>query len=135
MITHMICSQRGSDAVKRDAWAEWDPVSGEWELGSVFDDAYCESCEAQSHLTSYDIDQPLEIEVCPMVVDGQGARLTAHRGEAPDHFDIALRQIEDEHDEARELLERDGLTLLDANAFVEYLTELFPSAGLTWHHS
>ena len=131
----MICNHCGSDAVKRDAWAEWNPVSGEWELGPVFDDAYCEACSSQSHLTSYDANLPLEIEVCPMIGDGRGARLTAHREEVPDHYNIALRQIDEDRGEIAELIERDDLTLSDANAFVEHLAELFPSAGLTWHHS
>lgn len=40
-----VCRTCGSSNVMRDAWAEWNPENGEWELGQVFDDGYCAKCE------------------------------------------------------------------------------------------
>ncbi len=41
----MVCGQCGSEDVKRDAWAEWNPDTGSWELENVFDAAYCQNCD------------------------------------------------------------------------------------------
>jgi hypothetical protein len=34
----------------RDAWAVWDDTRQAWVLGSVFDAAYCETCETDASL-------------------------------------------------------------------------------------
>ena len=39
-----VCSRCGSEDVRRDAYAVQDPETGAWELGPVFDQAYCEHC-------------------------------------------------------------------------------------------
>jgi len=41
----MRCSNCGSEDVVRDAWARWSFEQQEWELGEIFDYAYCETCE------------------------------------------------------------------------------------------
>jgi hypothetical protein len=34
----------------RDAWAQWDENAQRWTLGSVFDAAFCNHCEADTSL-------------------------------------------------------------------------------------
>ena len=46
----IVCSTCGSANVRRDAWAEWQPETQEWVLGSVFDNGDCEVCEGESRL-------------------------------------------------------------------------------------
>jgi hypothetical protein len=41
----MVCATCGSEDVFRDAWAEWDPEGQRWELGTVFDAAFCAKCD------------------------------------------------------------------------------------------
>lgn len=45
MKIRMTCSDCGSENVLRDAWASWNVETQEWELGQVFDEAFCEQCE------------------------------------------------------------------------------------------
>jgi hypothetical protein len=44
------CRICGSDNVMRDAWAQWDENAQRWTLGSVFDAAFCNHCEADTSL-------------------------------------------------------------------------------------
>lgn len=44
------CSNCESEEVVRDAWASWNSDTGEWELHNIFDDAFCETCEANCEL-------------------------------------------------------------------------------------
>ena len=39
-----LCAACGSDAVMRDAWAVFDPATGSWVLGPVFDASFCDTC-------------------------------------------------------------------------------------------
>ena len=39
------CNSCGSTDVVRDARASWNPETGIWELGQVFDNSYCRACE------------------------------------------------------------------------------------------
>lgn len=41
-----VCRNCGSDDVVKDAWASWNPVTGDWELSETFDEGYCRACEA-----------------------------------------------------------------------------------------
>jgi hypothetical protein len=41
----MTCRTCGSDQVVRDAWACWSVEDQHWELGEVFDHAFCVACE------------------------------------------------------------------------------------------
>ena len=41
----MACRTCGSDRVVRDAWACWSVERQEWELGEIFDQAFCLNCE------------------------------------------------------------------------------------------
>ena len=45
------CRTCGSERVVRDAWASWNAETGLWELQNVFDQEFCEACEAA---TSFD---------------------------------------------------------------------------------
>lgn len=45
-----ICKNCGSSDVRRDAWAEQDPETGEWVLAEVYDHAYCMSCDNETSL-------------------------------------------------------------------------------------
>lgn len=40
-----VCSRCGSDNVKKDAWAEWNAETQQWELSNTYDETYCEECE------------------------------------------------------------------------------------------
>lgn len=55
----MRCGICGSENVMRDAWAEWDATSQAWFLGSVFDAAFCNDCEADATIA----EQPLSIGI------------------------------------------------------------------------
>lgn len=48
----MVCSNCGSTDVVRDAWAGWDPAQQTWVLSSVFDESYCNDCEASTSIES-----------------------------------------------------------------------------------
>ena len=45
-----ICESCGSEEVVRDAWAIWDPQTGDWTLADVFDHAFCRACESATTL-------------------------------------------------------------------------------------
>ncbi|MDU8914197.1 DUF3768 domain-containing protein [Aestuariicoccus sp. MJ-SS9] len=38
------CGACGSREIRRDAWAEWNMASREWELQNIFDDFCCDAC-------------------------------------------------------------------------------------------
>lgn len=44
------CASCGGENVMRDASAAWDDHSQSWTLGSVYDAAYCDTCEADAAL-------------------------------------------------------------------------------------
>ena len=44
------CKFCGSTNVMRDAWAVWDTGKQDWVLGSVFDAAQCDACDAETSL-------------------------------------------------------------------------------------
>ncbi|MDJ0276290.1 hypothetical protein QLH51_05695 [Sphingomonas sp. 2R-10] len=44
------CEACGSADVERDAWAQWNEPAQAWTLGSVFDAAFCNVCEADATL-------------------------------------------------------------------------------------
>lgn len=46
----MVCGTCGSQAVTRDAWAEWDADSQDWVLGAVYDYAYCHACDGDARI-------------------------------------------------------------------------------------
>ncbi|OAN58669.1 DUF5983 family protein [Sphingobium sp. TCM1] len=48
--TTVRCASCGSADVMRDAWACWDDDTQDWVLGSVFDAAFCETCENDTTL-------------------------------------------------------------------------------------
>lgn len=45
-----VCKACGSTDVRRDAWAEQNPDTGEWELSELFDNAICQTCEGETIL-------------------------------------------------------------------------------------
>jgi hypothetical protein len=46
----MVCEHCGSEEVTRDAWAQWNAETQDWELGAVFDYAYCHRCQRDAHI-------------------------------------------------------------------------------------
>lgn len=52
----IVCAECGSDDVRRDAWGEWDVENQCWELGTVFDQGYCESCGGEASLDEKELD-------------------------------------------------------------------------------
>lgn len=52
----IVCSTCGSANVRRDAWAEWQPETQEWVLGSVFDYGDCDVCSGESRLEEVGFD-------------------------------------------------------------------------------
>lgn len=76
-----VCNRCGSDAVLRDAYAEWDVEKQDWVLQNVFDDAFCEDCEGECKLEWKDIPDPqCTREECSVI--GQLLGGPAHSGEA-----------------------------------------------------
>ncbi|MEM9476949.1 MAG: DUF3768 domain-containing protein [Pseudomonadota bacterium] len=45
-----ICQNCASECVVRDAWANWNPETGLWELETVCDAAFCKACEQETKL-------------------------------------------------------------------------------------
>jgi len=44
-----VCSHCGSDEIKFDAWAEWNPESQKFELAQAFQyKAHCDECDGQT---------------------------------------------------------------------------------------
>lgn len=39
-----VCGACGSREIRRDAWAEWNMATREWELQNIFDDFCCDTC-------------------------------------------------------------------------------------------
>ena len=58
--TQMVCGYCGSTNVMRDAWATWCVEKQEWELGSVFDAAYCDACEGEGSIDEVAYDEECE---------------------------------------------------------------------------
>ena len=52
----MNCGVCGGTHVFRDAWAEWDDNKQEWVLQNVFDYAYCEDCEQDTHIVEKEME-------------------------------------------------------------------------------
>jgi hypothetical protein len=53
----IVCSHCGSDDVRRDAYAEWNVDAQTWELGTVFDQGYCEACGGEASLDEEEISE------------------------------------------------------------------------------
>lgn len=45
-----VCATCGSADILRDAWAGWNPLTGNWELDQVFDHAFCKECDGAATL-------------------------------------------------------------------------------------
>lgn len=52
---NIVCSECGSDDVRRDAWACWDVEAQEWTLGEVFDQGFCAACDGEARLDAQEI--------------------------------------------------------------------------------
>lgn len=52
----IVCSNCGSDDVRRDAWATWDEGAQDWTLGEVFDQGFCAACDGEAHLDEQEIE-------------------------------------------------------------------------------
>jgi hypothetical protein len=51
----IVCSNCGSEDVRRDADASWNEETQEWELLCVYDNATCEDCEGETSLKEIEI--------------------------------------------------------------------------------
>lgn len=45
-----VCSSCQSENVVADAYVSWNDEIQKWEVEAVFDDAYCEDCEGETHI-------------------------------------------------------------------------------------
>lgn len=52
-----VCSECGSENVRRDAWAAWDVETQSWELAAVFQAGFCDDCDAVTSLDAIEIDR------------------------------------------------------------------------------
>ena len=52
------CRDCGGTNVSRDAWANWSVERQRWELGNVFDDGFCHTCDEEARL----IERPVGLE-------------------------------------------------------------------------
>lgn len=51
----MVCKHCGSQEVRRDAWAAWNPEKEEWELYNYFDAAFCEDCDTETTIEEKEV--------------------------------------------------------------------------------
>lgn len=54
----IVCATCGSEAVRRDAFAEWDYGAQSWVLSNLFDQGYCDDCGGEATLDEVDPDAP-----------------------------------------------------------------------------
>jgi hypothetical protein len=52
----MVCEECGSTLVTRDAWAEWNVDAQDWELGAIYDYAFCHKCERETNIEEVPIE-------------------------------------------------------------------------------
>src|SRR5258708_37049362 len=52
----IVCSNCGSDDVRRDATASWNIETQAWELSAVQDQGYCQHCQGEASLVELIID-------------------------------------------------------------------------------
>jgi hypothetical protein len=57
-----VCRDCGSEDVSADAWADFNPVTGNYELRSEFDQEFCHTCEGECRTNEVEITDPKEIE-------------------------------------------------------------------------
>lgn len=65
----IVCSQCGSDDVRRDAYAAWSVEAQDWELSSVFDQGTCEVCGDEATLEEVEIEETEEVSITTMERD------------------------------------------------------------------
>jgi len=51
----MVCEACGSEQITRFAWAEWDLEAQEWQIGAIFEFAFCHNCRGSARVEA----QPL----------------------------------------------------------------------------
>lgn len=94
-----ICATCKSDDVVLDAWAEWDVMIQDWVLRSVFDDAFCCSCEQACDLEEIDIeDEPVSMDIIEDKDEDDGPVFTLATSESqPEDVLGYLYRIEDDN--------------------------------------
>lgn len=132
MTIHIICSQCGSTDVYADATARWNAAKGEWIMGTVHDDRYCDCCGCEAELIEIDEAEGLEIGLYGMVNDGEGARLVEDY-ETPDFFDVVVRTTALESGDILTLLELANLPMTEASHKLDEMAALFPAAPTDLH--
>ena len=51
----MVCAHCGGTNVMRDAWADWNEDTQDWELGNVYDAAHCDDCDGETRIEEEEI--------------------------------------------------------------------------------
>jgi len=131
MTTHIICSLCGSTDVYADATARWHAQKGEWVMGTVHDDRYCDQCGAEADLIEVDEAEGLEIQVSSMIADGDNFLRLVEDHEIPAFFDVMVRTSALESGEILTLHEIDDLTRAAAEKRLADLLSQYPAAGLS----
>ena len=131
MTTHIICITCGSPDVYADATARWNAQKGEWVLGTVHDDRYCDQCGAEAELIEVDEAEGLEIQVSGIIADGDNSFRLVENHETPAFFDVMVRTTALKSGEILTLHEVDELTRAEADTKLEELLLQYPAAGLS----
>ncbi|MBL1435560.1 MAG: hypothetical protein COB08_005105 [Rhodobacteraceae bacterium] len=131
MKTHIICSQCGSTDVYADATARWNVLKGEWVLGTVHDDRYCDNCGAEADLIEVDEAEGLEIQVSGMIADGENSFRLVEDHEEPAFFDVMVRTTALESGDILTLHEFDDLTRPEADKVLNDLLFIFRTTPIS----
>ena len=121
MTMHIICGLCGSPDVYADATARWNAQKGEWVLGTVHDDRYCDQCGAEG----------LEIQVSGMIADGDNSFRLVENHETPAFFDVMVRTTALESGEILTLHEVDDLTRAEADKVLNDLLFIFRTTPIS----
>ena len=58
-----VCEKCGSQAVRIDAFAEWDFDSQSWELQEAFDYSWCCDCDAETSIINQEVKETAAKEI------------------------------------------------------------------------
>jgi len=131
MTMHIICGLCGSPDVYADATARWNAQKGEWVLGTVHDDRYCDQCGAEAELIEVDEAEGLEIQVSGMIADGDNSFRLVENHETPAFFDVMVRTTALESGEILTLHEVDDLTRAEADKVLNDLLFIFRTTPIS----
>lgn len=133
MTTHIICSQCGSTEVYADATARWDARKGEWIMGTVHDDRYCDYCGCEADLIEIDEAEGLEIQLFGMIKIKGGSRLVEDH-ETPQFYDLMVKTIPQNGEEILTLHEIEDMTRKQADKALNDIILRYRLAGVESFH-